>query len=65
MVSLRDEHGVLVPLIADDGIGGARAASGHSLAFLALRLRELGGELFLHSPTGGPTVVGAHVPIAG
>ncbi|WP_027344564.1 sensor histidine kinase [Hamadaea tsunoensis] len=65
VVSLRDEHGVLVPLIADDGVGGARAAIGHSLTFVAARLRELGGELFVHSPSGGPTVVGAHVPIAG
>jgi len=49
--------------IDDDGRGGAGLLPGHGLAGIEERLRGLGGILELTSPAGGPTVVGAHLPI--
>jgi signal transduction histidine kinase len=49
--------------IGDNGRGGAGLIAGHGLAGLEERLRGLGGILELSSPAGGPTVVGAHLPI--
>jgi signal transduction histidine kinase len=45
--------------VVDDGVGGAVVdrASGSGLAGLALRLDALGGQLQVHSPTGGPTEI--------
>ena len=49
--------------IHDNGRGGAGLVPGHGLAGIEERLRGLGGVLELSSPAGGPTVVGAHLPI--
>jgi len=49
--------------IDDDGRGGAALVPGHGLAGIEERLRGLGGILELASPAGGPTVVGAHLPM--
>jgi len=49
--------------ISDDGRGGAVLAPGHGLAGIEERLRGLGGILELSSPAGGPTTIGAHLPV--
>lgn len=49
--------------VTDNGSGGAAAVPGHGLAGLDERLRGLGGRLDLSSPTGGPTVVTAWLPL--
>ncbi|SEG91310.1 Signal transduction histidine kinase [Nonomuraea solani] len=53
---------VLMLSIGDDGVGGAHVAKGHGLAGLADRLRAVDGELAVHSPDGGPTLIVAEVP---
>ncbi len=50
-------------VVTDDGIGGARPRAGRGLDGLDARLRAIGGELHLHSPTGTGTIVSAAVPI--
>jgi signal transduction histidine kinase len=49
--------------VSDDGSGGAAPVSGHGLAGLDERLRGVGGTLTVSSPSGGPTVVSARLPI--
>jgi signal transduction histidine kinase len=49
--------------VSDDGRGGAVIAPGHGLANLRERVQGLGGVLELTSPTGGPTVIAAHLPV--
>jgi signal transduction histidine kinase len=49
--------------VSDDGSGGAAPVAGHGLAGLEERLRGVGGSLAVSSPTGGPTVVSARLPI--
>lgn len=61
-VSLRDDEGTLLLLVADNGKGGAEAAKGQGLAALADRLRAVGADLTVQSPEGGPTVIGAQIP---
>lgn len=48
--------------VTDNGRGGAILAPGHGLAGLDERVRGLRGLLVVDSPSGGPTVIGAHVP---
>lgn len=50
-------------VITDDGRGGAESLDGHGLAGLRERLRGIGGSLEISSPSGGPTVISAHLPI--
>ncbi len=64
IVSLRDDEGMLLLLISDNGKGGADTAKGQGLAGLAERLRTVGGDLTVQSPAGGPTVIGAQIPSA-
>jgi signal transduction histidine kinase len=52
---------VLVVEIVDDGKGGADPEAGTGLAGLADRLAALDGRLFVESPAGGPTRVGAEL----
>ncbi len=52
----------LILTLSDDGIGGAHLAKGHGLAGLADRARSVEGDLVVHSPEGGPTVVVMEVP---
>ncbi|MEV4175834.1 sensor domain-containing protein [Nonomuraea sp. NPDC049709] len=61
-VQLTRIGGVLMLSIGDDGVGGAHVAKGHGLAGLADRLRAVDGELSVHSPDGGPTLIVAEVP---
>ncbi|WP_203135282.1 sensor histidine kinase [Microbacterium sp. JZ31] len=49
--------------VVDDGRGGAVAAPGHGLEGLAHRLAGLRGTLSVDSPAGGPTRIGAHIPL--
>jgi signal transduction histidine kinase len=53
----------LVVSVRDDGSGGATTVSGHGIAGLRERMRGAGGSLEVHSPTGGPTVVTARLPL--
>jgi signal transduction histidine kinase len=49
--------------IADDGEGGAHVSKGHGLAGLADRVHAAGGQLTVTSPTGGPTLIQATLPL--
>ena len=51
--------------VIDNGVGGATFTEGHGLSGLDERLRGLRGILSLNSPAGGPTSVGAHIPLTG
>ncbi|WP_405856593.1 sensor domain-containing protein [Streptomyces sp. NBC_00090] len=48
--------------VRDDGVGGAEAAAGRSLAGLAERVGAVDGVLAVDSPEGGPTTVTAELP---
>lgn len=50
--------------VVDNGRGGAVYAPGHGLEGLRERIAGLRGTLVVSSPAGGPTSVGAHVPLA-
>ncbi|PPL15927.1 sensor histidine kinase [Microterricola pindariensis] len=49
--------------VIDNGRGGAAKRAGHGLAGLEDRLNGLRGVLSIDSPAGGPTAVGAHIPL--
>jgi signal transduction histidine kinase len=51
--------------VIDNGVGGAVVSDSHGLRGLDERLRGLRGVLTIDSPAGGPTAVGAHIPLAG
>ncbi|MQY08938.1 sensor histidine kinase [Actinomadura macrotermitis] len=51
--------------VDDDGRGGAHPGKGHGLVGLADRLAAVEGTLDITSPSGGPTVLTAVVPLAG
>jgi signal transduction histidine kinase len=53
----------LVVSVSDNGAGGATTKSGHGLAGLRERMRGVSGGLEVHSPSGGPTVVTARLPL--
>ncbi|MWB97353.1 sensor histidine kinase [Agromyces seonyuensis] len=50
--------------VGDNGDGGATSVPGHGLDGLSERVAGLGGVLVVDSPIGGPTNIGAHLPIA-
>jgi signal transduction histidine kinase len=50
--------------VTDDGRGGATVDDGHGIAGLRERMRGLGGTLDIESPTGGPTLVSARLPVS-
>jgi signal transduction histidine kinase len=54
----------LAVTVSDNGSGGATTRAGHGLAGLRERMRGVGGALEVHSPTGGPTLVSARLPLA-
>jgi signal transduction histidine kinase len=60
----RDAERVTVT-IADDGVGGADPDAGSGLRGLLDRVAALDGELRLHSPAGGGTLVEAAFPLNG
>jgi len=49
--------------VIDNGVGGAVPTEAHGLRGLDERLRGLRGVLSIDSPAGGPTAVGAHIPL--
>lgn len=49
--------------VVDNGRGGAAITSGHGLEGLQERVAGLRGVLVVTSPVGGPTSVGAHIPL--
>ncbi|WP_221584245.1 sensor histidine kinase [Microbacterium sp. G2-8] len=49
--------------VVDEGVGGATMQTGHGLAGLAERIAGLKGSFLLDSPPGGPTAVGAYIPV--
>lgn len=51
--------------VIDNGVGGAVFTEGHGLSGLDERLRGLRGILSVKSPEGGPTAIGAHIPLTG
>lgn len=51
--------------VIDNGVGGAVFTDGHGLQGLDERLRGLLGILSVNSPAGGPTAIGAHIPLTG
>jgi len=53
----------LVVEVRDDGAGGTRVAPGGGLAGLASRVAAVDGTFSVSSPTGGPTVVRAEIPL--
>ncbi|MGW0032481.1 sensor histidine kinase [Streptomyces sp. NPDC003314] len=48
--------------VGDDGVGGAEAAAGRSLAALSDRVGAVDGVLAVDSPAGGPTTVTVELP---
>ena len=50
--------------VVDNGRGGAVITTGHGLEGLRERVAGLRGMLVVTSPAGGPTSVGAHIPLA-
>lgn len=50
--------------LTDNGRGGASLVDGHGLHGLEERVRGLRGELTVESPVGGPTRIGARIPLA-
>jgi signal transduction histidine kinase len=60
--------GVVPPMldvwVVDNGRGGAHLAPGHGLEGLRDRVAGLRGVLVVDSPLGGPTSIGAHIPLA-
>jgi signal transduction histidine kinase len=61
-ISVRQNDGMLLVEVADDGIGGADPTSGSGLRGLADRATALGGRLRLDSPPGHGTRLTAEVP---
>ncbi len=61
-VGLREEDGVLVVEIADDGHGGADQAHGSGLLGIQRRVAAFDGTTAIDSPAGGPTVVRVRIP---
>ena len=54
----------LVVEVRDDGAGGAQPEAGGGLAGLASRVAAVDGTFSVSSPSGGPTVVRAEIPLA-
>jgi two-component system, NarL family, sensor histidine kinase FusK len=63
-VSAVAEAGVLRVVVADDGVGGARAG-GSGLQGLRDRVEGVGGEFLVQSPPGRGTRITATIPLAG
>jgi signal transduction histidine kinase len=64
-VALERANGHLTVEVADDGVGGADAASGSGLRGLADRVAALEGTLSLDSPAGRGTRLRARIPVNG
>jgi PAS domain S-box-containing protein len=62
-IAVRREEARLVVEVADDGRGGANLDAGSGIVGLRDRAEALGGTLSIESPSGGGTVVRAHLPL--
>ncbi len=62
-VLVEDREDVLRLTVIDHGPGGAAIIPGGGLSGIAERLRPADGELTVSSPSGGPTVVTATLPL--
>jgi PAS domain S-box-containing protein len=60
VTTTRDELRVTV---TDDGVGGASFTDGTGLQGLCDRAEAMGGQLTVDSPSGGPTVLTAEIPL--
>jgi len=58
-------EGVVRVRVSDDGRGGADPAHGSGLIGLRDRTEALGGQIWLHSPPGGGTVLEITLPLGG
>ena len=58
-------EGLVIAVVADDGIGGAAASPGTGLQGLADRVEALGGTLHVESPAGSGTRLAAVIPLGG
>ena len=63
-VRLEQDEGTLRIVVADDGVGGARAASSSGLAGLLERLEALDAKLVIESEPGHGTSIRAEIPCA-
>jgi signal transduction histidine kinase len=61
-VSARMDGATLVVVVADNGVGNARANGGSGLRGLADRVEAVGGRLSVDSPTSGGTRIEARIP---
>jgi signal transduction histidine kinase len=61
-LSITQEGGRLIVVVADDGLGGADPSRSSGLRGLADRVEALGGSLAVDSPPGGGTRVRAELP---
>ena len=62
-VTVERANGLVTVEVADDGVGGADAASGSGLRGLSDRIAALDGRLSVHSPPGRGTVLRAEIPV--
>ncbi|SDN46746.1 sensor histidine kinase [Allokutzneria albata] len=62
-VTVKRDAQVLLLQVRDNGKGGAHLGKGHGLAGLADRLAAVDGRLDIASPSGGPTVLTADIPL--
>ena len=62
VIGLRHDQDTLRAWVTDDGVGGAALDKGHGLRGLDDRVRAIGGQLRITSPSGGPTTVTAELP---
>jgi signal transduction histidine kinase len=63
-IDVRRADGSIRVTVADDGVGGARAAEGGGLRGLADRVQAHGGTLRIDSPPGRGTRLVAEIPLA-
>lgn len=65
-VSVRiDQRDPLEIEVYDDGIGGAVVRPGHGLSGMIERVQTFGGQCWVNSPPGGPTIIRASFPNPG
>ncbi len=57
-----DQRDPLEVEVYDDGIGGAVVRPGHGLSGMIERVQTFGGQCWVNSPPGGPTIIRASFP---
>lgn len=60
-----DQRDPLEVEVYDDGIGGAVVRPGHGLSGMIERVQTFGGQCWVSSPPGGPTIIRASFPNPG